>query len=161
MSSLLNRVTRKATSSSSQPPVSDSIVSTDIQIIEVELDSEKSNTESASASTCATQRAEVLTLESPYVGIEKLQPKSNIPTEKTAVSKSVSESVALSCDSDVEIFDTESVCNQEASSKIKRNSNSSSSKDGAHEKRGKFPPKKKSTKTNKNEPYKQRFRTNG
>jgi hypothetical protein len=40
-------VTRKATSSSSQPPVSDSIVSTDIQIIEVELDSEKSNTESA------------------------------------------------------------------------------------------------------------------
>jgi hypothetical protein len=84
-----------------------------------------------------------------------------MPTEQTAVSKSVSESVALSCDSDVEIFDTESVCNQEASSKIKRNSNSSSSKDGAHETRGKFPPKKKSTKTNKNEPYKQRFRTNG
>lgn len=145
MSSLLNWLTRKETSSSSQPPVSESIISKDIRTIEVELDTDTLNTESASAS-CATERAEILTLESSYH-----------LTAQTAVSKSVSESVALSCDSDVEIFDTESESNQEASSSVKSNSSSSTSKDRAHKKVGKFNQKKKSTKTN-NEPYKQRFR---
>ena len=147
---LPNWVTRKATSSSSQPPVSESIISKDIRTIKVEIDTDTLNTESASAS-CATERAEILTLESSF----------HLKAQ-TALSKSVSESVALSCDSDVEIFDIESECNQEASSSIKSNSSSSTSKDRAHKKGGKFNKKKKSTKTNKNEPYTNKdFVTNG
>ncbi|KAK4006786.1 hypothetical protein OUZ56_011944 [Daphnia magna] len=147
--SLLNWMTKK-TSASSQSSISEPSASTKNQTVEIELDVETSLTASESASKSArTEPAEIPTLQPE---IEKSLAESN------TVSECVTDPVVQSCDSDVEIFDAAIASIEEPSKNSKRKSRSSTSKDGAHNKGGKFHQQKVQRKTKHNEPYKQRFR---
>ncbi|KZS10352.1 Uncharacterized protein APZ42_025204 [Daphnia magna] len=140
-------MTRK-TSASSHSSISKLSASTKNQTVEIELDIETSLTASDSASKSArTEPAEIPTLQP---GIEKSLAESN------TVSECVTDPMAQSWDSDVEIFDTANASNEEPSKNSKRKSRSSTSKDGAHNKGGKFHQQKLQRKTKQNKPCKQR-----